>query len=53
MKRGENVRSCNIVKGGMDELGTRAVNTVNINYPIGSGSKAAGKWVEMKESGRE
>ena len=51
MKRGENVRDCN-VKGGMDELGARAVNAININ-PIGSGSKAAGKWVEMKESGRE
>ena len=49
MKRGENVGDCN-VKGGMDELGSWAVNAVNINPIIGSGSKAAGKWVEMKES---
>lgn len=49
MKRGENVGDSN-VKGGMDELGSRAVNAVNINPIIGSGSKAAGKWVEMKES---
>uniref|UniRef100_A0A0A0L3M7 Uncharacterized protein n=1 Tax=Cucumis sativus TaxID=3659 RepID=A0A0A0L3M7_CUCSA len=34
----------------MDELGSWAVNAVNINPIIGSGSKAAGKWVEMKES---
>lgn len=42
----------------MDELGSRTVNAVNINRDrrllvVFNGGKAAGEWVEMKESNGE
>lgn len=44
----------------MDELGTRAVNAIDVNgdgrvkmMVVCDGDKAAGKWVEVEESGGE
>ena len=48
---GENIRNCG-VEGGVDEIGSGAVNTVYIDRDgrwmvVDGGSKAAGKWVEL------
>lgn len=59
VNRGENIRNCD-VEGGVDELGSGTVNAVDVNgdgrlkmMVVFDGNKAAGKWVEMEESGGE